>query len=617
MEQFNVMPPVDPNSNQPMHQPETVPQTPITPKPVTTPSPSIPPTTPPTPPLGAPPITPNINPQQPGRLKRLLSKFKLKYLLLIPIILILAVLIFGYFVVAKGQTRYGENMQDDLWQKLIDSSGDVTKDMDLKITYTDKGSYDFVPSKFIGQYASFFGTEEMEQIDNEYSFTIADLILSGKIHSYTDLSNKDIPKFDVQVDGGITNNQKALEASISAKLLEKEFYYKHDYNNTVDELLTKHNMHTQPESEKNIWIQEKDENSIKDLRETFREITELKTSDNEEDAEAYKKLLREHRLFDIKTLKGVSFRGGQPVLHYSLTLNKEKLGSLMNKSIDQAMPGDDELGIKDFTKEIYAVIIEKINVSDYEIWIGATNHKLYQSRMNIAALSVTKSLDAFEKIMNDPDNSLVKNIEESTELARAKARDAKRYSETRMMASALELYFDSNQTYPESKDGQPVGLAPEYIPQIPTAPTPADGDCDDWHNTYWYTKTSATTYTLTFCLGEQTAGAGAGNNTMSQSGIQSERSFDPNQLSPEVYYETNPDEYWESIKNNILETLRNLSFDANILIEYSAKDFGKVKEIPAPTDFKKQTDIYGDPGIEVSDDECQKMVESGLVARCD
>ena len=59
--------------------------------------------------------------------------------------------------------------------------------------------------------------------------------------------------------------------------------------------------------------------------------------------------------------------------------------------------------------------------------------------------------------------------------ARQKARDATRISDMKNVQLALELYFDSNQTYPATiaANALPVVLAPTYIPTIPITPTGA------------------------------------------------------------------------------------------------------------------------------------------------
>ena len=99
--------------------------------------------------------------------------------------------------------------------------------------------------------------------------------------------------------------------------------------------------------------------------------------------------------------------------------------------------------------------------------------------------------------------------------ARAKSRDAKRLADVRQLASAFELYFNDNSTYPTLLGG----LSPKYIGLIPKAPAPADGTCSSGTNDYTYAQTS-TGYTLTFCLGENTGSYNSGTRVLSSAGIQ-------------------------------------------------------------------------------------------------
>ncbi|MCE9643948.1 prepilin-type N-terminal cleavage/methylation domain-containing protein [Candidatus Parcubacteria bacterium] len=77
--------------------------------------------------------------------------------------------------------------------------------------------------------------------------------------------------------------------------------------------------------------------------------------------------------------------------------------------------------------------------------------------------------------------------------ARSKARDARRVADIQQLRTALELYYDSNRTYPvvsaaavgSNLDALKTGA---FIPAIPTDPTGTVS--------YWYAG-SATTY----CLG--------------------------------------------------------------------------------------------------------------------
>jgi len=125
--------------------------------------------------------------------------------------------------------------------------------------------------------------------------------------------------------------------------------------------------------------------------------------------------------------------------------------------------------------------------------------------------------------------------------ARAKARDAKRLADMRQMASAFELFFNDQNSYPTVSGDTAIGnnpalgspaITPNYIGQVPAEPTPADGSCTGGGGTagtnqylmrknYYISSDSKTsTYTITFCLGGVTGGYAAGPHTLTPSGIQ-------------------------------------------------------------------------------------------------
>ena len=87
--------------------------------------------------------------------------------------------------------------------------------------------------------------------------------------------------------------------------------------------------------------------------------------------------------------------------------------------------------------------------------------------------------------------------------------------------TALELYYNDNSAYPAtigSSIVNPSASSTIYMAQVPTAPLPADGSCTT-NNTYTYAG-SASTYTLTYCIGSATGGIAAGAHTASPAGIQ-------------------------------------------------------------------------------------------------
>lgn len=113
--------------------------------------------------------------------------------------------------------------------------------------------------------------------------------------------------------------------------------------------------------------------------------------------------------------------------------------------------------------------------------------------------------------------------------ARAKSRDAKRIADMRQLASALELYFNDNSSYPTNSDtmakldtNSAPNLSPDFIGLYPSAPTPADTPCTSANNEYLYAggTGNGAAYTMTFCLGAVTGGYPAGLHTMTPAGIQ-------------------------------------------------------------------------------------------------
>ncbi len=97
-----------------------------------------------------------------------------------------------------------------------------------------------------------------------------------------------------------------------------------------------------------------------------------------------------------------------------------------------------------------------------------------------------------------------------------KARDAKRLSDIKQVASAMEQYFTKNSSYPPDlaslvTDGD--------MASAPSAPLPGDPPCTAAQNTYTYTLINANAYTLTFCISDVVGSTAAGVHTLSQAGI--------------------------------------------------------------------------------------------------
>ena len=108
--------------------------------------------------------------------------------------------------------------------------------------------------------------------------------------------------------------------------------------------------------------------------------------------------------------------------------------------------------------------------------------------------------------------------------ARARARDARRVADVKQIQTALELYYNDFGTY---VSGTTLGTtiasgSTTYMGTVPTPPQPVDGTGSPTNcpaaATYAYSG-SATTYTLSYCLGSATGGIPAGVGTATPAGI--------------------------------------------------------------------------------------------------
>ncbi len=114
--------------------------------------------------------------------------------------------------------------------------------------------------------------------------------------------------------------------------------------------------------------------------------------------------------------------------------------------------------------------------------------------------------------------------------ARKKSRDAKRISDVKQLQTALELYFNDQNSYPAGSSAVlgtggsyvclgtagfgTAGCTGAYMGLVPSNPTPGA-------TSYIYSQGgSGASYTITFILEGQTGGLASGAHTASESGIQ-------------------------------------------------------------------------------------------------
>jgi len=109
--------------------------------------------------------------------------------------------------------------------------------------------------------------------------------------------------------------------------------------------------------------------------------------------------------------------------------------------------------------------------------------------------------------------------------ARQNARDSKRMADMKQLQTALELFFNENGRYPTTEEWNSGTITSSssqevFMYNIPTAPTPADGDCQPASNTYTYIpSTNGDTYTIDFCTGKQVSDLSQGAKQMTPGGI--------------------------------------------------------------------------------------------------
>lgn len=117
--------------------------------------------------------------------------------------------------------------------------------------------------------------------------------------------------------------------------------------------------------------------------------------------------------------------------------------------------------------------------------------------------------------------------------ARMKARDARRLSDVKQVQTALELYYNDGNAYPDTvTESQAIAYSgTTYMAKVPGNPAPeSDGTCgaSTTRNTSYYyapvgTGTgSYTSYFIQYCLGGATGTVTAGTHCASPAGIDSE-----------------------------------------------------------------------------------------------
>ena len=283
-------------------------------------------------------------------------------------------------------------------------------------------------------------------------------------------------------------------------------------------------------------------------------------------------VLKNTNFFAKETISGV------PTYHLKEQFDNKAFGAAALSSIEliAAQSTSTAITLTDSDKQLITALINKVQVKDLDLWIGQKDSELYKFHLLVSAPSV--------KDFSDP--NLINNAPVLSG-TQSKARDAKRISDVEQMASAFELYYNDFGGYPAGgTNGQPQNLTPTYMNVWPSAPTPLDGNCTNYYNTYWYTPqgtpyvkkgvTVYPSYKLTFCLGALTGGYQGGIGQLTPNGIQG------NIACPTTAEKCVNNSSSSNDNSQILAAINKMSFGANLKMDATYSDYGKPQNITAP-----------------------------------
>jgi hypothetical protein len=281
-----------------------------------------------------------------------------------------------------------------------------------------------------------------------------------------------------------------------------------------------------------------------------------------------KSYLEQPRFLGRETINGI------PTAHYEAQFNL----STFIQALEQQLGPQPNEG----TAKLIQLLTTKIEITKMEVWIGSKDHLLYK----VHGSAMAPSLVTLGNTALSEDPNLFKHLGSSLGAKTELPKDAQRIADMRNLASALELYYNDHQGYPQATDGKPSALVPKYISALPEAPA-ATGTCTDYHTTYWYSTSGAgkgsppdfPTYTVSFCLGNDTSGFQAGMGSLSPSGMSTTTSC-TDTVHP-CFTEKSP-----STSLNIENLFDQLPNTGIVTFDATYKNYNRTEPVKPPSDFK-------------------------------
>lgn len=454
---------------------------------------------------------------------------------------------------------FGYNNSTKVWQKFTQSPQSTIYQSDIKFSYSDPNSLNASASPI----------------------SLKDLKLDFNGSFYANTSDLKNPQSDSNVQYTFANGNTNFSTGFQYVLLNNVLYVNIGDNPLLS--LLKGSMANGQDVQ---WIKV-DLGQLENASSSpsTAGVQELKNIFNADFTNQLQKIWTNANVVTVSKFDGTESISGVRTLHFDNKVDKQALKNAFGQMLTTIVGAFNKQGasipdqnVKD-TQFAVNAIIDKIQVQDMQTWIGATDFKLYKVHFVSNAPSV---ISAIQMAADNPQISLGAD----------KSRDAKRLADVRQMASALELYFNDNNGYPEATNaGTPVGLTPVYIGLLPTAPTPADGTCTDYYNGYWYSpsgtksvqngKTVHSSYSLTFCLGAGTGGYEAGIAELSPTGIEANISC-PGTIKSLCAKEPSQVVQPASNKDVITKVINAIQFNGLVNIDATYHDYGKTKQLTVP-----------------------------------
>jgi hypothetical protein len=279
---------------------------------------------------------------------------------------------------------------------------------------------------------------------------------------------------------------------------------------------------------------------------------------------------------------------GIAVYHLKMQLNTPAIKQNILDSMDVINSLENSSQKMDATQQAELdALLTKFQTKQFEVWVGRSDYHLYKLVFTINAPSA-----------DDFSNSQISLLS-----VQEQSREAKRLSDIRQLQSALVLYNYDFGGYPAGTNGIPENLNPKYITQISTAPEPADGPCSEYFNSYWYQASGKPksvngqqvypTYTLTYCLGQDTGGHKAGIGMATALGIQDNINCPS---TPENCAGAPADTQSQAF----VTALNKMTFGGQITINTSYSNWGKSQNIVAPDGAVDFLDLVKGLGLQSS-----------------